>query len=61
MKPINPTPAKVLGPQEQRWLAAWYAMDDDCRRDNLSAMEYMAKRNPRHTAPTLRLIAGGAA
>jgi hypothetical protein len=61
MKTIDPAPTKALGPQEQRWLAAWYAMDDDCRRDNLGAMEYMAKRNPRRTKPALRLIPGGAA
>jgi len=59
MKPLNPMPAPPLSAGEERWLAAYRAMDDECRSDNLRAMEGQAKRFPRYVAPVLRLVSGG--
>ena len=59
MKPFRPQSAQALSQDEQRWLEAFRKMDDECRRDNLIAMEGQARRYPRHVKPTLRLVVGG--
>lgn len=40
----------------ERWVAAFEAMDDQARRDNLRFLEGSARRNPRHKTPILKLI-----
>jgi hypothetical protein len=60
MKRAPTPPARPLSQEEQRWLNAFRAMDDECRSDNLHAMEGMVKDFPRHAVPALRLVAGGA-
>lgn len=42
--------------QLERWIAAFHAMDDDCRRDNLIAMEGLALAFPKRGRAKLSLV-----
>jgi hypothetical protein len=59
MKTITPPSEQPLNVAERRWLEAFRRMDGECQRDNLVCMEGMARRYPRQTRPTLRLVTGG--
>ncbi len=55
-------PADVaLSVDERRWLSIYRRMNDDARRTNLFALEYVADAFPRRIAPAFKLIVGGAA
>lgn len=60
MRLMSATTPPVLTSAEQRWLDTFRKMDDECRRDNLRAMERMAGLFPRRTKPELHLVAGRA-
>lgn len=44
----------------ERWIAAFIAMDDRRKSENLGFMEDTAKTYPARPQPVLRLIIGGA-
>jgi hypothetical protein len=60
MKRAPTSPALPLSQAEQRFLNALRAMRPDIAAMNLDYMEDVAKEFPRHTAPSLRLVTGGA-
>jgi hypothetical protein len=58
--PIHP-PAVTLEPDEALFLAAFRAMDDRARSQQLRTAKRAAADWSRRTAPSLRLVVGGAA